>query len=179
MGIEAYNKECRGIVMRYAKEWEVSEGSVHVLLSISKSVCAEVFQVGWTSSFCLIMCINLSSPTQLLVQLLPGTACETLNSLLRASSTQQQLSQQWVNNIIPILNPEHSTVTAVKKKINSIPAKPGTFVARFPHLLTCCASTAGVFAVLGSPSTRSFGWWMDFLILFLNLWMYVCILDDK
>lgn len=103
-----------------------------------------------------------SSPTQLLVQLLPGTACETLNSLLRASSTQQQLSQQWVNNIIPILNPEHSTVTAVKKKINSIPAKPGTFVACFPHLLTCCASTAGVFAVLGSPSTRSFGWWMDF-----------------
>lgn len=61
MGIEAYNKECRGIVMRYAKEWEVSEGSVHVLLSISKCVCVEVFQVGWTSSFCLIVCINLMS----------------------------------------------------------------------------------------------------------------------
>lgn len=59
MGIEAYNKECRGIVMRYSKEWEVSEGSGHVLLSISTCVCAQVFQVGWTSSFCLIMCINL------------------------------------------------------------------------------------------------------------------------
>ncbi|KAF2976907.1 hypothetical protein EK904_005379, partial [Melospiza melodia maxima] len=28
MGIEAYNKECRGIVMRYAKEWEKIERSV-------------------------------------------------------------------------------------------------------------------------------------------------------
>lgn len=61
MGIEAYNKECRGIVMRYAKEWEVSAGSVHVLLSISKCLCAEGFQVGGTSFFFLIVCINLMS----------------------------------------------------------------------------------------------------------------------
>ena len=29
MGIETYNKECRGIVMRYSGEWEVSRNTVH------------------------------------------------------------------------------------------------------------------------------------------------------
>lgn len=34
MGIAEYNNQCRGIVMRYSKEWEVSEGSVCVLLYV-------------------------------------------------------------------------------------------------------------------------------------------------
>lgn len=34
MGIAEYNNQCRGIVMRYSKEWEVSEGSVCVLLCV-------------------------------------------------------------------------------------------------------------------------------------------------
>lgn len=32
LGIKEYNKQCRGIVMRYSKEWEVSKDSVHILL---------------------------------------------------------------------------------------------------------------------------------------------------
>lgn len=46
MGIEEYNNQCRGIVMRYSKEWEVSKGSVHVLLYVSNCMCREVFQPG-------------------------------------------------------------------------------------------------------------------------------------
>ena len=46
MGIAEYNNQCRGIVMRYSKEWEVSKDSVHILLYVSNCMCAEVYQLG-------------------------------------------------------------------------------------------------------------------------------------
>ncbi|OPJ76325.1 isoleucine--tRNA ligase, cytoplasmic [Patagioenas fasciata monilis] len=35
MGIKEYNNQCRGIVMRYSKEWQVSKDSVHILQNVS------------------------------------------------------------------------------------------------------------------------------------------------
>lgn len=60
MGIEEYNNQCRGIVMRYSKEWEVSKDSVHILLYVSNSMCAEVFHLGGTSSFSLFDYVHKS-----------------------------------------------------------------------------------------------------------------------
>lgn len=34
MGIAEYNNQCRGIVMRYSKEWEVSEVLVYSLFCV-------------------------------------------------------------------------------------------------------------------------------------------------
>lgn len=38
MGIQKYNTECRGIVSRYAKEWEVSNESLFLFMAINKSL---------------------------------------------------------------------------------------------------------------------------------------------
>lgn len=39
MGITEYNKQCRSIVMRYSKEWEVSVFEILNLQDIKLKVC--------------------------------------------------------------------------------------------------------------------------------------------
>ena len=56
---------------------------------------------------------------------------------LCASTAKQQLKNQFIINIIPILNPKYSAVTATRKKINSIPDKIRTHCCMF-HILKNC-----------------------------------------
>lgn len=117
MGIKEYNNQCRGIVMRYSKEWEVSKGTACILLCISNCVCAEVFN--WCElhpSGCLIVCINLVSSAAVFLTGHPergtknhhngseqGTAVMSGESYFKVTWSSECLTS-YMEHLIDILN---------------------------------------------------------------------------
>uniref|UniRef100_A0A8D0EP63 Gap junction protein n=1 Tax=Strix occidentalis caurina TaxID=311401 RepID=A0A8D0EP63_STROC len=89
------------------------------------------FYVNKSKKYSVIPCPG-HAPSQLLVCLLLGRAQETAKSLTYgkcylATTKHQHVDNMCVINIILTLNPKHSTVSATRKTINSIPAETMTF----------------------------------------------------
>lgn len=62
MGIAEYNKQCRNIVMRYSKEWEVRDPRKEALIGLKlRSVCSGAIQAEVVETLMLCLCTLTST----------------------------------------------------------------------------------------------------------------------
>lgn len=83
--------------------------------------CSETWNTPWTTPGHL----SWTCPCRLLVHLLTDRVWETENSF-RVRTFQQQPKHHCTFSIVLILNPNHSTIPATQKKMDSVPAKTRT-----------------------------------------------------